>query len=296
MLSPRVPDLAGLELLVAVATTGSLGRAAVQRGVSQPAVSAHVRRLEQLVGLPLVRRAHRGSTLTPAGALLVDWGRDVLAAAAVLDAGISSLRGERDGRLQVAASLTVAEHLLPRWLVRLTGDHPGIRVGLAAVNSAEVARLVLAGQAQLGFVEGPDLPAGLAGEVVARDRLVVVVPPDHRWARRRAPLAAAELAATPLVQREQGSGTRTASSAALGGAATPLLELSSTSAVRAAVLAGAGPAVVSNLAVADDLAAGRLVSVRVAGVDLARALRAVWPAGPVPAGPARDLLAIARRG
>ena len=74
-----------------------------------------------------------------------------------------------------------------------------------------------------------------------------------------------------------------------------MLELSSTSAVRSAVSAGAGPAVLSSLAVQDDLAAGRLVAVAVEGLDLRRSLRAVWPAGQRPAGPARDLLAIAAR-
>jgi len=100
------------------------------------------------------------------------------------------------------------------------------------------------------------------------------------------------------VQREPASGTLTALEAALAGhgqLAAPLLELSSTSAVRAAVLAGAGRAVLSSLAVRDDLASGRLVRVTLDGVDLARSLRAVWPAGQRPSGPARDLLAIAQR-
>jgi DNA-binding transcriptional LysR family regulator len=100
------------------------------------------------------------------------------------------------------------------------------------------------------------------------------------------------------VHREPTSGTRAALEAALAAhlpLATPVLELSSTSAVRSAVSAGAGPAVLSSLAVQDDLAAGRLVAVAVEGVDLRRSLRAVWPAGQRPTGPARDLLAIAAR-
>jgi len=82
VLSSRVPDLDSLELLIAVATTGSLGRAAALRGISQPAVSGRILRMEQVVGVPLVHRTPRGSSLTPAGGLLADWGRDVLAAAA----------------------------------------------------------------------------------------------------------------------------------------------------------------------------------------------------------------------
>ena len=297
-LSPRVPELDALELLIAVATTGSLGRAGVERGITQPAVSARIQRMERIVGLPLVQRGARGSSLTSAGALVADWARDVLSAAAVLDAGIASLRSGRDGRLKVAASLTVAEHLLPRWLVRLATEHPDATVSLNAVNTVEVVRQVLAGDVQLGFVEGPGLPEGLEGQVVGRDELVLVVPAGHPWTRRSRRFLADELAATRLVHREPTSGTRTALEAALADhapLAPPLLELSSTSAVRSAVLAGAGPAVLSSLAVAEDLSAGRLVRVGLSGVDLARSLRAVWPAGQMLAGPARDLLAIAQR-
>ena len=297
MALPRVPDLDSLALLLEVAATGSLGRAAAAHGISQPAVSARIKGMEALIGFALVERSARGSTLTPAGALMADWARDVLAAATVLDTGITSLRADRDGRLRVAASLTVAEHLLPGWLVRLAAQRTDTAVSLAAMNSVEVGRAVLEGRADLGFVEGPQVPAGLDARVVGRDRLVVVVPPGHPWARRRTPVPADELAATRLVQREPTSGTRTALEAALSRwapLAAPLLELSTTSAVRAAVAAGAGPAVLSDLGVGDDVAAGRLVMVSVRGAELSRQLRAVWPAGQRPTGPARDLLAIAQ--
>lgn len=303
VLSAHVPDLASLELLLAVARTGSLGAAGRELGLTQQAVSARVRTVERLVGVALVRRGPRGSTLTDAGALVAGWSEPVLAAAEALDAGIASLRGQRDGRLSVAASFTVAEYLLPGWLVALAARQavaggPRTAVNLAVHNSVRVAAEVLAGGSDLGFVEGPDLPAGLTDATVATDELVVVVPAGHPWIRRR--VTAAELAATPLVTREVGSGTREAFERALagvapGGPAMPALELSATTAIRSAVLAGAGPAVLSDLAVRDDIAAGRLVRVPIDGLALTRQLRAVWPDGPAPAGPARDLLGIAAR-
>lgn len=277
-----VPDLDSLQLLLEVAETGSLGRAAQRHGLSQPAVSARVQAMERLTGFPLVTRSARGSALTPAGALLAEWARGVLGAAEVLDAGIGSLRSERVARMRVAASLTVAEHLLPRWLVQLAATHPGTAVSLVATNSADVAARMLATTADLGFIEGPDLPDGLQEHVVARDRLVLVVPPGHPWTRRRTVVDGADLVATRLVQREPTSGTRTSLERALAGfgpLANPLLELSTSTAVRSAVAAGAGPAVLSNLAVKEDVSTGRLVQVAVRGVDLTRRLRAVWPVG-----------------
>lgn len=293
----RVPDLESLQLLLDIAATGSLGAAARLRGISQPAVTGRMRSMETLVGFRLVERGPRGSSLTSSGKLVAEWAADVLAAAAQLQGGVESLRADHNSRLRVAASLTFAEHLLPAWLAELAHRQPDTAVSLSAMNSSEVTAAVLAETVDLGFLEGPTVPRELGSQTVLRDRLLLVVPVGHAWARRRTPVTGDELAATRLVSREPSSGARQALEMALGSRtlAPPLLELSTASAVRAAVSAGAGPAVLSELGVRDDLQRGRLVDVPVSGLDLSRALRAVWPKGRRPQGPARELLAIARR-
>ncbi|GAA4236665.1 LysR family transcriptional regulator [Actinomadura meridiana] len=296
-LSHRVPDLGALELLAAVVRLGSVGRAAAELGVTQPAASARIRSMERQIGVTLLDRSPRGSRPTEAGALVAEWARQVLGAAEELGAGIEALRERRDGRLRIAASLTVAEYLMPGWLVTLKTVHPDVAVTLTAANSTVVAEQVRGGDADLGFVEGIRTPPGLNGAIVAADRLVVVVGAAHPWARRRSGVTAAELAAAPLVLREQGSGTREVLDRALashGGTAPPLLQLASTTALKAAAESGAGPVVVSALAITDELASGRLVAVPVPELDLSRPLRAVWPTGHRPSGPARDLLSLTR--
>ncbi|MFD0310792.1 LysR family transcriptional regulator [Streptomyces sp. NPDC059517] len=293
-LSHRVPELGALELLLAVARLGSLGRAARELGITQPAASSRIRSMERQLGVALVERSPRGSRLTDAGALVTDWARRVVEAAEVFDAGAQALRDRRDSRLRVAASMTIAEYLLPGWLIALRGQRPDTAVSLLAGNSTVVAERVLSGEADLGFVEGVSVAAGLDSVVIAHDRLIVVTAPGHAWARRRRALDAGELAATPLILREEGSGTRQVLDAALGGLARPLIELSSTTAVKASAASGAGPAVLSELALGEELSARRLVEIPVEGVRLSRALRAVWPTGYRPAGPARDLLALTR--
>lgn len=296
-LAHRVPDLGALELLLAVARVGSLSGAAKRMGITQPAASSRIRAMETRLGVALVDRSPRGSTLTAEGALVTDWARRVVEAAEAFDAGAQALRGRRDSRLRVAASMTIAEYLLPGWLIALRGRRPGTAVSLHAGNSAVVAERVLAHEADLGFVEGLSVPEGLDSAVIAQDRLVVAVAPGHAWARRTRGVEAAELAATPLILREWGSGTRQVLDAALagsGGLAAPLLELASTTAVKAAAVSGAGPCVLSELALGDELAARRLVEVPVSGAALGRELRAVWPVGARPAGPARDLLSLTR--
>ncbi|MFC7259586.1 LysR family transcriptional regulator [Streptomyces lutosisoli] len=290
----RVPDLGAMELLLAVARLGSLGRAARELGITQPAASSRIRSMERQLGVALVDRSPRGSRLTDAGALVTDWARRVVEAAEAFDAGAQALRDRRDSRLRVAASMTIAEYLLPGWLIALRAQRPDTAVSLLAGNSAAVAERLLAGEADLGFVEGLSVPAGLDSTVIAHDRLIVVTSPGHRWARRRAPLSAAELAATPLILREEGSGTRQVLDTALGGLARPLIELSSTTAVKASAVSGAGPAVLSELALGEELSAHRLVNIPLADVQLARSLRAVWPTGHRPTGPARDLLSLTR--
>ncbi|ROS40264.1 LysR family transcriptional regulator [Amycolatopsis thermoflava] len=294
----RVTDLAGFELLLSVAQLGSIGAAARAHGISQPAASARIRQLEAQIGVALVDRSPRGSRLTDSGALVADWARPVVEAATDLEAGIAALRARRDEHLRVAASLTVAEYLLPRWLAALRRVDPGTAVALTSDNSGEVAAQVLAREVDLGFVEGPDLPAGLDAETVAVDELRLVVAPSHPWARRRRPTRPDELAATPLISRERGSGTRRALEVALAPAelAEPLLELSSTTAIKSAVMEGIGPAVLGAHTVAAEVTAGTLVAVDVGGLDLHRELRLVWRAGSRLRGPAADLAAIAVRG
>jgi molybdate transport repressor ModE-like protein len=289
-----VPDLGALELLLAVARLGSLGRAARELGITQPAASSRIRSMERQLGVALVDRSPRGSRLTDAGALVTDWARRVVEAAEAFDAGAQALRDRRDSRLRVAASMTIAEYLLPGWLLALRAQRPDTAVSLLAGNSAAVAERLLAGEADLGFVEGLSTPPALDSTVIAHDRLIVVTAPGHPWARRRAALAGAELAATPLILREEGSGTRQVLDAALGGLARPLIELSSTTAVKAAAVSGAGPAVLSELALGEELSAHRLVSIPLSDIQLRRALRAVWPTGHRPTGPARELLSLTR--
>lgn len=298
-MTERWPDLAALELLVAIAERGSLSAAARHIGMAQPNATRTLARLEAELALELVVRHPTGSRLTPAGATIAEGARRVLDDAHEMLDAAGALREERDAALEVAASLTIAEYLAPAWLGALRRALPQTAVRLHVVNSAEAAELVRERACEIGFVEAPGAPAGLVSTVVARDRLAVVVPSGHPWARRSS-VTVPELAETPLVVRERGSGTRATLDAALRSVgavpATPTLELDSNAAVRVSVMAGAGPAVLSELAVAPWVARGELVEVPVADLDLSRPLRAIRRPGVGLSEAAARLVAIARRG
>ena len=198
---------------------------------------------------------------------------------AISKPGYPAFQAERIGRLRVAASFTIAEYLLPQWLGRFSREHPGDSIALSVANSTSVIERIRNGEADLGFVETPTETPDLHERTVAHDELVAVVAPQHPWAAQGSvPVEA--LAATPLVMREAGSGTREALASALAdldmGPPLSVLELGSTSAVRAAVKHGNSPTVISRVAVADELENGVLVGVAVAGLTIKRRLRAIW--------------------
>jgi DNA-binding transcriptional LysR family regulator len=257
-----------------------------------------IRSLERVLGLQLLARTRTGSVLTPAGAATAEWSAAVLRDMRALLTGASALRREGRRRLHLAASMTVAEYLLPYWLGQLAVASPDVTVSLEMGNTARVAELVAARQVDVGFIEGDRPPGRLRAKNLLADELVVVVGRRHPWTRRHTPLTAVELAANPLLMREHGSGTRDVLTAALarqGLTAQALMELGSTTAIKAAAIAGSGPAVLSRLAVAAEVRSGELVPVLVEGLELGRTIRAIWASGRPLAGAAAQLVTIAEK-
>ncbi|MEM7323085.1 MAG: LysR family transcriptional regulator [Actinomycetota bacterium] len=293
-LNPTTPELSALDLFVSVVHLGSVSKAAAAHHITQPSASARIRSLERQLGLTLLARSPGGSVPTAAGSLVAGWAEEVLRSANELHAGVAALKGRRTGRLQVAASFTIAEYLLPPWLEQFLRNRPDDSVKLEVANSAVVLDRLAAGRAELGFIESPGVVPFMDEQVLAFDRLVTVVGPSHPWAGLAA-ISLEMLLATSLTVREVGSGTREALEQALAGRGHPpppiALELGSTSAVRAAVTAGGAPTVISHRAVAADLDAASLVEVPVIGLRIERRLRAVWPKEQAMTSLAADLLA-----
>jgi DNA-binding transcriptional LysR family regulator len=271
--------LGALELLVATDSHGSISAAARALGITQPTASAKLRSLERRLGLDLMRRTTRGAQLTSTGQAVAAWAAQVVEASDRFEGAAASLAKAPADRVRVAASMTVAEYLAPRWLAAGDGS---ARVELVVRNSRDVMDLVLAGEAELGFVEGAAVRRGLRSRTIATDRLVAVVAPTHPWAAKRE-VTPAELVAGGLVVRESGSGTREILERALTrqGERLPahVPYLGSTAAVKTAVEHSGAVAVLSELAVGADLDRGILTAVPIAGLEMERKLRMVWKDG-----------------
>ncbi len=299
-MTARWPDLQLLELVVEVAESGSISAAARTVGITQPSATASLGRLERHLGLRLVDRSTRGSVMTADGALVVDWAREVLGAAERMEAATAALRSARSAALRIAASMTVAEYLVPGWLRRYRLAHPNVVVHLVVLNSDHVLRDMSDGLHDVGFVETTQRLRKLRSVRLMEDELVVVAARGHPWTKRRHPVDAAELARTPLVHRELGSGTRQAfmDSCRRAGLTPvdPAVSLSNNTAVRVAALAGTAPAVVSRLAVKDATASGDLVVIPISDLPIRRPIRAVWHGPRAPIGAAADFIVVARSG
>ena len=286
-------DLEALRVLTLVADLGSISAAARAEQISQPSASKRIQVLERQLGLELLDRRTRGAVLTDHGRLVTGWCRAVVDAADALVTGSGALSARAAEQLNIGASQTIAEYLAPSWLGEFRRRDATLSVHLRVANSQGVIAALRAREIELGFIETPTVPADLLSRPVATDRLVLVVSPDHPLARRRTPVSREELAGMPLASREDGSGTRDTLRLAVGAAMTdPVVELDSNAAVKVLVSSGSYPAVLSELAVANELRDGRLVEVPLSDVDLRRSLNAVWRRGTrLRAGAGRFLLA-----
>jgi DNA-binding transcriptional LysR family regulator len=279
----RPPELAEAAAFVAAVEAGSLARAGARLGISQPAMTKRVRALEALAGVTLLERDTRGVRPTPAGRRLYEEATRFLAEGARFERAMVDLRVE-GSPLRVAVIFTLAETAVPGWLAAYRAGGRSEAIEVRVGHPEQVRRWVQAGESDLGFAAiwpvGRDVRGqladnrglGLDERPFAEDELVAVVPAGHPWARAGT-VEAGELAASPLIVREEGTGVRELleDSLALAGLPPlrPALTLASTPAIRAAVAAEGIPAVLSRMTVEG---VPGLVAVPVEGLELARTL------------------------
>lgn len=262
-----------LEGFLAIVGAGSFRRASERLALSQPALSQQIKELERELETPLFDRLGRRVRPTAAGTVLETHAHRVLAALDGAREAMRALRGLKQGSLVLAASTTPGIYLLPRLLAGFKRAHPGLVVSLRIANTREVEDLIRRREADLGIVGG-HLAKARETCVEARlvDRIVLIVPPGHRWAGRRE-IAPALLREDCLLTREDGSATRQVTEAALARAGVTIetsLELGHTEAIKEAVGAGLGVALVSQRAVQSEVSARQLHSLTLRGMPIER--------------------------
>jgi DNA-binding transcriptional LysR family regulator len=251
----RTPDVAELRAFCAAADLGSIGRAAISLGLSQPAVSKRLRTLEAVAGVELLERSRSGVTLTDAGRRLYPEARKLLDQADAIGELLGSFdTGERP--LRVALSHTVAEFLFAPELVAFQ-TRPGAKpfpIEVTAGNSRAVRQMVAEGRADLGIAAArlPDDPDDRLEELELRDdEIVLAVPQAHPWYQREVvPLE--RFLATPVIVRDPTAHSRRLVEAVLARRrlrmAPPLREIGDTTAAKSEAVELGAPLLISELA------------------------------------------------
>lgn len=231
-------------------------RAAQRLGVSQPALSSMLKKLEAEVGAPLLHRTGKGVALTDAGRLFLEHGEEALRAADDAVSSVRQLLGLERGSIRLGGGATATTYLLPRVVSAFRKRHPSLRFYIREAGSSVVAEAVLAGELDLGIVT---LPLGLPGGEdlmtidLARDELRLIVPARHALAGRKG-FRWSDLDGAPLVAFEAGSAVRALIDAGAEGAGVRLdvaMELRSIDSIKQMVAAGIGVAFVSRFALGD---------------------------------------------
>jgi DNA-binding transcriptional LysR family regulator len=271
-------NLGQLKVFEAVTRVGSFAAAAQRLGVTPPAVSLQIRQLERDSGVRLFDRVRRRVRLTPAGQTLERYAQRIIAIADDAERALQATRQFAAGRLRVVASGTSAAYYVPPLFTELRQRYPGIRMHLDVENSQRVRERVLSLEDDLGVL-GVETPhADLSFEPLADDSLVVIVPPDHAWARRRH-VALSELRDQPLILREAGSATRQLLERRLlplGVSPQPSMEIASNEVIKRAVEMGNGVGFMSTAIVRREVEAGHLRAVPLRGERLVRTIYLVY--------------------
>lgn len=283
-------DLSAVRLFLAVDELGSVAKAATRVGIAQPSATVKLRKLERLLGLPLLDRQPTGSALTAGGAMVAAASRDLLGVAAgVIRAAERGREGET--RLRIATTEAIGDLRLAGLLEPLNQEPAMVAiVDVIERDTGSVARAVRSGEAALGLLDGPFAPLGLRSEVVGQFHLTAVAHPSHPLAGAPA-LSGADLLDHGLIVRRPGSGSRDVIEAALAehgfGAVGRVIEVESTAGAIATARIGGGIAVVPHELVAAAIDAGELVAVALTP-SIEQPIRLCWN-GTLPQG------ALARR-
>lgn len=268
-------DLWQLHIFCRVIEHKSFSKAAEAVHLSQPTVSAHIKDLETHFGCPLIDRLSREAAPTQAGRLLYGYSRRMLGLRDEAESAMSQYQGRTRGRLVVGGSTIPGTYLLPRVVGRFRRRYPEVQLSLAIEATAGIVAGILEGVLELGVVGAESDDKDILQQAVMEEEMRLIVPRGHRWAKRKK-IALAELWEEPYIAREAGSGTLQSLQRHIGDLGRERRELSvvaemgSTEAVCQGIREGIGVSILSPLAVAEGITAGRLKALAVEGLDLTR--------------------------
>ncbi|WP_127584353.1 selenium metabolism-associated LysR family transcriptional regulator [Paenibacillus koleovorans] len=270
-----------LHIFYTVAEKGSFSMAAQALHMTQPAVTMQVQGLEDYFGTKLFQRSTKRIEITEAGRTLLPFAKRSIELIKETDVAMSKFTHMVEGRLQLGASLTIGEYVLPRLLGPFSREYPNISVSMKVINTTQILEEILNHQLNFGLVEAPVLHPDVRTEVVLNDELKLIVPSDHPLAQQDKVIPE-DLLHYPFILREQGSGTRQVMEKELervglgAGRLKIVMELGSTGAIKSAVEAGLGITVLSPSSVKHEVALGLFQVKTIEGVTFTRHFYSIY--------------------
>jgi DNA-binding transcriptional LysR family regulator len=267
-----------LQVFMAAAETENFSEAGRQLSISQPAVSMQIRALETRLGMELFHRSGRHIALTEAGRALIPMARDLVDRAIQIEEAMASMQGDVVGLLKLACSTTAGKYVLPKLFSGLRERYPQIEVFCHVTSRAIALQMLREGEVHIALTSLREPYKDIEYRPFLSDRIVLIVPPDHRWVRGDTVITPPDLTGENFILREKGSGTYEALKEALVWHDLSLdhlntvMVLGNSEAIRMAVQEGVGIAFVSMMVAYEAVQAGTLATVDVEGLELANTL------------------------
>ncbi len=269
-----------LHIFYTVAEKGSFSAAAQALHMTQPAVTMQIQSLEDYFGTKLLHRSTKKIELSEAGRTLLPHAKRSVELVRQTDEAMSAFTQMLQGRLQLGASLTIGEYVLPRMLGPFALQYPDISIVMKVMNTTQIMDDILKHQLNFGLIEAPVHHPDMIVEPVMQDELKLIVPAGHDLAKR-SKVNIEDVMNYPFVLREKGSGTRQVMEDQLQKKKIDpqdmnvVMELGSTGAVKSAVEAGVGITMLSPSSVQHELALGLVHIVDIRGLEFKRQFYAI---------------------
>ncbi|GLX66220.1 LysR family transcriptional regulator [Paenibacillus glycanilyticus] len=265
-------NLHALRLFHTIASVGSVTKASEWLNISQPAITAQIKKFEKELGLPLFKPQGRGIALTDAGEELAVLAKRLFAVEHQIEQFASNYASGTVGSIRMAATYLPANFLIPAWIAKFKQKYNQVEMNITTTNSSGALQQLLDVEVDIAIFGGiaERYPETIQTEELFEDELWFVVAPGHRYANRQVTLS--EMMNEPFVMREEGSSTRERlfSLCRTHNASVPTISLQFNGLHEAitAVIAGYGANFVSSLVVREYVERGELARVYVEGIHL----------------------------
>jgi DNA-binding transcriptional LysR family regulator len=257
-----------VETFLAVASYGGFHKAAAALRLSQPAVSARIRALEETLGVSLFARNRAHLSLSPAGKALRPHAEQLLRTVALARQAVHELQPAASGALRIAAALSICTYFLPEVMQHYQAANPKVMVTLRSGNSAQVLKMVIEGEADIGMARSLNHPE-VETITLRDDPLILVGHPAHPAARKRK-VRLEELESLPLIFYDRGSSDWTLSQGLfrrVGLLPNVVLEVETIEASKRMIERKLGLGFLPQIAVTQELREGKLAAIEIVNAE-----------------------------